>query len=394
MDSSVKRNSLFLTMAVLVVYLVAGAPNGVTVGIAKLSTQYPQYPFTTVVLLSTIVSLTCLPTNMLFGTIVKKLGFKVTNLIGLVLFLLGGLIPFFLTNFWAILICRMVVGLGFGLSVPMGVSLASAYFKDETVRGRIIGGGNAFLNLGAMLFSLIGGLLVTIGIKYLWLVHLIAIIPFIFGLIMPEPELKDTPAEREAKGVDVQRKIPGLTWFFIIAFSIMMAFCYPYFLNLSSIVANEGIGTAVQVGTIFSMWNAGGFIGGFVFSFLMKNAKRMTFPLSALVNSAGLFLFFFSKTVLMMEAASFIAGLGWAAIMSYMYLGVSITAPASKIPQANGFMVLGNNLAMFFANYFGIALCTVFGKVGDLRFPILLYAIFMVICGIFFVFKPMIKFEK
>ncbi|MCM1564377.1 MAG: MFS transporter [Dehalobacter sp.] len=384
MENSKQNSFMFLAVIALSAFTIQGFLNGINPALGYLMAEYPQYSVNTIMLVSTLVSLCSIPTNLLFGAIVNKLGFKVTSLIGIILVLVGGLAPFFLTSFPVILAFRVLLALGYGMVFPMGAALTSAYFRDDVQKARVIGWGNTVMAASGIAFAMIAGVLVAIGIKYVWLVNLIMVIPFIFALVMPEPKTEKTESAVAEKS---NEKI-GKSWFFIICYTVLMIFMYPYFLNMSSVVIAVG-GTPVDSGLMGSLFTVGAVLAGLIFGFLFKAVPNRLICVAAIIFCPSMFLFAYAKSILMLDIMTVIAGIGWVLMVAYMYTGIAISAPPSKTATAMGLIVAGSGLGQFVAPYCSTAISTFFGQSGNIRFPIVVCVVVVAVLAIVLLVNPL-----
>ncbi|MEM5816585.1 MAG: MFS transporter [Desulfitobacterium hafniense] len=240
------------------------------------------------------------------------------------------------------------------------------------------------MGVSGIAFSLIAGVLVTLGIKYVWLVNFIMIIPFVFGLIMPEPEAAAEAAGRQSKS---KEKIPGKTWLFIIGYTVMILFIYPYFLNMSSIVIDVG-GSPFDSGLMSSLCTVGAIIAGVIFGFLFKVFPNRIICVAACLFCPAMFLFVFVKNILMLNVLTLIIGVGWVIMLSYMFTDIAISAPQGKTATVMGLTVAGCGLGQFVATYCSTAIAMFFGQSGNIRFPIMVCAIVFAALAVFLLFKP------
>lgn len=85
------------------------------------------------------------------GFIARKIGDKATVTAGLVIAAVFGVIPFFVTNnFWVIMGSRIGLGVGFGLINSLAVSMIAKFFSGDE-KATLMGFRSAFESLGQSL---------------------------------------------------------------------------------------------------------------------------------------------------------------------------------------------------------------------------------------------------
>jgi len=195
------KNNKFLKIAVLSVFFVQMGVGTITPALANIAAAFPDIPFTTLLLVSTLAVLMSVPATLisgrLAGTVVK---YKTLLIVGMILFLGGGVAPYFMatSSFTAILIVRAIFGIGLGITVPLGAALIISFFDGEE-RAQMMGLSNVIANVGGILFQLLGGFAATASWELAFLVHGLGIITLILVLFLPEPAKVPVQAAGEAK---------------------------------------------------------------------------------------------------------------------------------------------------------------------------------------------------
>lgn len=98
------------SISLLAIFFTSMGVATVSPAMAKLAAQFPSNNYA---LISTLPTLFIVPTTLWAGAVAgKKIRYRTISLVGIFLFLIGGIAPFFLTeSFTVLLICRAVLAL-------------------------------------------------------------------------------------------------------------------------------------------------------------------------------------------------------------------------------------------------------------------------------------------
>ena len=93
---------------------------------------YPQIPFTMILLLSTITLLIVVPTSLIAGAIAgNRVTYRKLLFIAIILYVAGGIMPYFINNFYWVLGSRILFGIGVGLATPLPNGLVMRLFEGQ-----------------------------------------------------------------------------------------------------------------------------------------------------------------------------------------------------------------------------------------------------------------------
>lgn len=81
--------------------------------LASIGQAFPEIDFSIIVLIATLPALLMVPFSMIGGKLAGNImTYKNVTILGIIIFLIGGTAPYFMSNFTAILIMRCVFGAG------------------------------------------------------------------------------------------------------------------------------------------------------------------------------------------------------------------------------------------------------------------------------------------
>ncbi|MEG1683504.1 MAG: MFS transporter, partial [Oscillospiraceae bacterium] len=128
-----------------------------------LSTIGGQFPDASQTMIQNIISIPCLvviPVTLIVGRLMELFSKKLLATVGVLLFIVGGVLPMFLQSLPAILVLRGVLGIGVGIVQPVGSALIAENF-DGAERERVQGNSTSAQMLGCAVMVFAGGWLAT-----------------------------------------------------------------------------------------------------------------------------------------------------------------------------------------------------------------------------------------
>lgn len=360
------KNKTFLKIAVLSVFFVQMGIGTITPAIASIAAAFPAVPFTTLLLVSTLAVLMSVPATLisgrLAGSVVK---YKTLLIIGMILFIVGGVAPYFMatSSFTAILAVRAIFGIGLGIVTPLGAALIIAFFDGE-VRAQMMGLSNVVANIGGILFQLLGGVAAAVSWEYSFLVHGLGIVTLILILFLPEPAKVPAQAAGEAKP-----KLPGSVFGFAAAILFMMVLIYPMLVSMSTIIAVTGMGGATDAALVLTMFTVGGMLGGFVFAKVFGIFKKNSLALGLGLLAVAMASIGLGNSIAFMYIGTTIAGLGFSFILPTVFMNLGAIVHPSQMPTASGIIMASMNVGGFCSAFFFAFLAGIVGMTENIKFP-------------------------
>lgn len=260
--------------AILMMGVIAVSSN-----LTNIMAAFPDVNPNTVV--SSMISASCFAIiimSLVTGKLMDFVSKKVLMIVGILLWLIGGVVPFFLSSLTAMMVMRLVFGVGCGMVMSTCPAILAEHIEDPVERGKATGTMTAFQMLGCVFFSIVAGNLAKLGWKVPFLVHLMAIVSLIFCLTCI-PNTKPVRAAAEK----VKFKPTGMMWVWAISFLIFMLAGQEYSNACSTLIAEAGLGDAAAAGYSLALFAAGGVVCGFIFGALAKAFKRFTLTVGCFV---------------------------------------------------------------------------------------------------------------
>ncbi len=231
-------------------------------------------------LVLTVPSLMIIPFSFISSTLTKKIAKRTIVLIGLAIYVIGGVGAQFSPTIEILLVLRLVLGAGVGLVMPLSFTLISDYFqgKERTV---MMGYNTAFSNVGGIITMLLAGYLASfnwrIPFNVYWLGLIIFILVFFF---LPKNEpLKPRVGEAKAK---IPLSVFGIAF---AAGGIMLAY-YAVATNMALYLEQSSLGDSQTAGLVMSFTTVGGMITSMLLIRLQTVFK--TYLIAAAILSMGI----------------------------------------------------------------------------------------------------------
>lgn len=278
---------------------------------------------------------------MFSGIIGKKLGIKRTIMLGLGLFLIGGITPALTSNYAIIMITRFLMGCGVGLFNPFSVSLMYSFYQDDELSA-MLGYQNSAKNLGAAGIGLLIAALLAFSWKLAFLSYLIVLIPLVlFGLFIKVP---DQHTEMHAKeNGHINHKIWILTGLMFITFCGFMSVV----VKLGSLVTTEKLASPSVAAIALSLMGVVSMVSSGFFSQISKRLGDFVMPVSLLGMALGMFLIASATNIVLVFAGVFLVGVffGWVLPQSFLRVGKVASPNAKHI--STSMVLVGESLGSF-----------------------------------------------
>jgi len=344
-----KKSNITTIVSIMTLAFMATCLMAMNPALASIGNAFPEIDGTTLTLISTLSMLVVVPFSLLAGKVAgSKVKYRTLALVGILIVSFFGILPYFLNNFYIILISRAFCGAGAGIISPLPSTLIMQLFDGKT-RENLMGMNNLAFNAGGMVFQLIAGLLCAIYWRNTFFVYAICVIGLMIVFFMlPEPPRIEEKDENSGK----KEGITGKAYFWIFTYVLIVFFTYPLFLNMSSLVEKGNLGTAAVSGFILTMSTVGGIVASALFGMMFRFAKRRTVSIGFFLCAVSYVIMIFENNVVAFTMASVLSGLGIGFVTptAFMYLGLEVE-PAAR-PFAMSLMMGLPNLAMFATSYF------------------------------------------
>ena len=360
-------NKKILKIALLSVSMLVAVAPAINANIPAMKEAFPQIPLSMVEMITTIPSLFLMISVLTSGFIAKKIGYKQTIMLGLGIVAISGIIPVFIGNFYLVLFSRAALGFGIGLFNSLLIGLIS-YFFDGNERTTLIGYHEALGGLGGMLITYIAGQLMHVNWQAPFISYAIAIpVFFIFWKVIPKVKTEDI-LHKNTKQVVVNDGKEGnfsIVFVFMILIVIGATLNMTMGIKVSSLIVEQGYGSASDASTVIMLLSLGAMISGFLFGKMYNIFKNYIMSVGFTITALAMFIIGNSNTSWMTVLGGFLVGFGFRVMMPCL-TNIVNSSHLKNPTLATSLLLVAYNLGSAFAPY-GSMLIQKFSWTSDLR---------------------------
>ena len=308
---------------------------GISPVLGVINEKYQQYGTSVIQLLQTIQYLLIMVGSLMIGWLTTKISKKKIVLSGLLIIGICGIMPFFSENFWILVLSRILIGFGFGITGPMNTAIAAELIPEEERAGymglHVVG-----LGIGTRVGSMLGGMLAGWSYRNYYLVYLI---PFI-AMAGVQMLLVETPPIKTEKASDM--KLNKIIYLISFASFVHTLFINAYSTNIGIYIAENISNNPGLAGMVTSVNAAFALVTGMCFSKISAKLKNFTLPFSILTAAVG---YGIVLTVHGMVGVLIVSALCGVSLSCFMAIGaylLSISVEQEAVAKAGGvFSIFG-----------------------------------------------------
>ncbi len=343
-------------IAIMAIFLVNRGVNIVTPAMNTFYEHFSEYSQETVAMISTLPNLTLVIGTLIVGAIVgKRFSFKSMAILGSVLYLIGGVAPYFIDSLYVILGCRLLFGFGLGLVYPLSNALINGLYEGDK-RATLLGYGTFMLNIGGIILQTLGGVLADIDWQLTFIAHAVAVLSLVCAFLLPEPPKKEEVAKTKGGWLTGPVLVIGIVFF------IYMLMAYPVMLNVSVIFSDRLATGAAVSSTALSLYTALAAVSGFFFGALFKFVKRWCLFIGFIIATIGMVMVNYGQDYIVLTVGVGLIGLGFGIIMPALLAWCGKVAPEGKVSICTSFALALMNLAGFVSSFYLSGVAAVFGE--------------------------------
>lgn len=363
-------------LAILSLSTVIGSATAITTVLPLMMLFFSDQSTARVETLVTVSSMSAVITILLNGYICKIIGIKKTILTGLIIGALFGVFPLFINDYYGMIVCRILLGIGIGLYSPHAISLISFFYKGSE-RSKLLGMQMGIGALGNAILLSISGWLALFGWQFSFLVYiLLAVIAVLIWFFVPEVNLT------QSTEVISNKKLGIKVWFYLILCLVTFIIIWGVQLKIPSYLIDNGIKSTEKAGSLLSTMNIAGMLAGFSFGFIFSKLRRFLLPLGYLGAAGSVLGLVYSNT--------WVSIFLFAVLFNFIYsfTGPSITvilnqlAKNEHITRVNSLLTMTTIVSSFAAPFIWNPLPGLFGMSENAQNSLLFMIISLLILGV------------
>ena len=353
----------------------------------------------------TLPTLLIIPSCLMCRYAISRMGQKRVLIMGIIIYLIGGLGAGLAPNFATLLIMRGILGVGCGFITPMAQNLISSNFSGE-VKTRLTSYSASASYLMGIIASFLVGNLVAVNWRLAFLVYFVALVVMILNIMyLPDdrPNEKMAPVPGKAAGnaggkayndgmaaqeavknaaqsVSGKNRInvPALITM-IAMFGINGAF-YTFSASISLFMRGDSIGNESSSGIVVSSFMICGFIVGLIVPKIRQLIKGYTMALGCLMMGGGYLILSSAHTMEVLMLAAALVGGSYSILYSGIFTKIRSQARSEEetttlVTFTTAFMFLGQALSQYILR--GVELIS---GISGYRFRFGFLALILLIC--------------
>ncbi len=330
MNAKLKARIGILTIALLIMGAMAITPS-----IANIAAAFPDVSNSVIQMVFSLTSLTSLLSAIAVGKLTVTVSKKKLVLTGIALMGIGGMIPYFYhSEFYFLLIGAAIIGLGLGSLSTLTPTFIADNFEGHE-RDATFGQMAAFVSLGSVLITVIGGKLAASGWVNNYLVYLVTVPLFIIAaLTLPNKPILESHNPHGAGGSKPAIKLNAKVLLIgCVGFMFLMLFtALPN--NLAMYMVTQQVGDGSNISTAFGIFLISGLFSGMLFGKISKFTASLTFSAAFIVFGAGTFIICTTTAVPVLLAGCFVAGFSISIFMARAPSTIACVVDFTSMPMA------------------------------------------------------------
>lgn len=353
------KHSFLFKASILGISIDTTAAGVISGAIPVIRQSFPDVASSLIESITTLPSLAILIFVAISPLVTKKIGYKNTASLGLLISFISGILPVFMNSIYAILVCRFLFGAGIGLLNPLSYSIVS-YFYDGDERAQMFGFIGTVSNLASTLLTMLAGVLLQISWRFSFLTYFIlSVVLLLVITFLPKMDI-----QQENKKISIMKNLKRLnlkTYSFFISMFFMQFIFMTLMTKLALLITNVGYGSATSASFILSFTSLTGMIVGVLFGKVHQILGTKMFPLFILILSASSILITQSNNLLLTGILVIVMAASFTFLSPYMFLRVSELCPKDLTNFCNSLALVFINISVFLTPYIQQGIGTIIG---------------------------------
>ncbi len=364
-EKSKNQNSVIQKAAILSLSLLILGPQALSSAMGQLIAAFPNVPQSQIRLLVSLPLITLIVFTLLTNILDKKVDKKITVCIGISCFTVFGVLCTFTSSFSAIVVLRLLMGIGLGLTAPYAISFISLLYSGKE-RAQMIGLNSAFTNVGSLVLMALAGALAAASWHYTFLMYLIGI-PVLLLVILFVPSFPPVKEEKKKKVQEKKEQLSRKVWMDAVGTFLFFIAFFIVFSDFAMLISSRGLGDATQTSIALTFLSASALIVSCLYQRLSSALKRLHVPFGIFLAAIGFMVMGFANSFAMAVVGTIFAGAAFGVIMPHCYNYAAVNTSQGPLQARAAVVVtIATNLASFLSAYILNAILAIINRdVGE-----------------------------
>lgn len=327
--------------SILALSLVLTTAFSISSSLPAMFQYYKNYSSSQVELLVSLPSIGIMSLLMFNSVLERFVSERFMIILGLILYSICGLIPFFNQSYNLVFASLFVFGLGLGMMNPRAIAIISERFQGRE-RVQMLGYRGSAEVVGMALLTLAVGQLLHFGWTTTFLIYTVGFIVLALYLMFVPYEKNESDKHKHLKSVrKMTRKQIHLSIFLAFIAGMIVCANVAITLRIPSLVLQAEIGNAETASWILSCMQLVGILAGVSFASLVSVLKNRLLTVTGIVFGLSQVMIGFSSQIWLLSLSALLAGFAYSVSLTAVFHIVSEKIPTHLVNRATAIVVLG-----------------------------------------------------
>ena len=327
--------------SILALSLVLTTAFSISSSLPAMFQYYKNYSSSQVELLVSLPSIGIMSLLMFNSVLERFVSERFMIILGLILYSICGLIPFFNQSYNLVFASRFVFGLGLGMMNPRAIAIISERFQGRE-RVQMLGYRGSAEVVGTALLTLIVGQLLRFNWTTTFWVYAIGFIVLALYLMFVPYEKNESDKHKHLKSVrKMTRKQIHLSIFLAFIAGMIVCANVAITLRIPRQVLQADIGNAETASWILSCMQLVGILAGVSFASLVNALKNRLLTITGIVFGLSQIMIGLSSQIYFLSLSALLAGFAYSISLTAVFHIVSEKIPAYLVNRVTAIVVLG-----------------------------------------------------
>ena len=327
--------------SILALSLVLTTAFSISSSLPAMFQYYKNYSSSQVELLVSLPSIGIMSLLMFNSVLERFVSERFMIILGLILYSICGLIPFFNQSYNLVFASRFVFGLGLGMMNSRAIAIISERFQGRE-RVQMLGYRGSAEVVGMALLTLAVGQLLRFGWTTTFLIYTVGFIVLALYLMFVPYEKNESDKHKHLKSVrKMTRKQINLSIFLAFIAGMIVCANVAITLRIPSLVLQAEIGNAETASWILSCMQLVGILAGVSFASLVSVLKNRLLTVMGIVFGLSQVMIGLSSQIWLLSLSALLAGFAYSVSLTAVFHIVSEKIPTHLVNRATAIVVLG-----------------------------------------------------